>query len=267
MGQVQEQLHVEHRIPPPPNKVHRIPNRHDLLRGERESRHRRLIRYLGPRTPLQKEAPHLTRFFLSVDYIDQQSYVSVKQPTASIYNNDFVGVASYNIFVGIYVATIFGSAFFFDLFWPDRAESPAVKLAWRICSMLAILFTLSSAIAYTVILATRAAYFINVDAATGNRLVKEFGGNNRLVYRENPRAVASVVFLWVGMCATVASTVLLWRSLEYIDANGPKSKVGRERDSAVKEKMVGEDGPAVAVAAPAAVHHGRGDVERGYEGV
>jgi hypothetical protein len=49
-----------------------------------------------------------------------------------MYNNDYVGIGSFNIFVGVFVATIFGAAFFFDLFWPERTESRAVKRAWRV---------------------------------------------------------------------------------------------------------------------------------------
>lgn len=71
-------------------------------------------------------------------------------PGASVYNNDYVGIASYNIFVGIAIATIFGAAFFFDLFWPERYESPAVKLSWKISSVVVILMALADAIAYTV---------------------------------------------------------------------------------------------------------------------
>ncbi|CAI6333806.1 unnamed protein product [Periconia digitata] len=175
------------------------------------------------------------------DYIDQQNYVSGNYPGATVYNNDFVGVASYNIFVGVYVATIFGSAFFFDLFWPERQESPAVKLAWRICSVLACVFTLASALAYTVILVTHSA-IVAPDDPTSRKLLDESGGMP-LTYRKNGRAVASVVFLWVGLCGTIASTVLLWRSLEYIDEFGPKSKAGRKSQEQVakEENDVGID--------------------------
>lgn len=46
-----------------------------------------------------------------------------------VQNNDFVGAASYNIFIGIAVAIIFRSGFFFDLFWPERKETQGVRLA------------------------------------------------------------------------------------------------------------------------------------------
>lgn len=88
---------------------------------------------------------------LQPDYVDQQNSIKGRSGhRAHVHNDDFVGIASYNIFVGIAVATIFGSGFFFDLFWPERYESPAVKLAWKICSVVVSFMALADAIAMTV---------------------------------------------------------------------------------------------------------------------
>lgn len=62
------------------------------------------------------------------------------------HNNDYIGMASYNVFAGVYVAFIFGSAFFFDLFWPERREDRGIKIAWKGCSMMACVFMLASVI-------------------------------------------------------------------------------------------------------------------------
>ena len=67
-----------------------------------------------------------------------------------VQNNDIIGITSYNIFVGIAVATIFGSGFFFDLFWPERMESKAVRLAWKIFSLVVSIMALGDALALTV---------------------------------------------------------------------------------------------------------------------
>jgi len=167
------------------------------------------------------------------DYVSQQDFVAEQNPAATVHNNNFVGIASYNIFVGIYVATIFGSGFFFDLFWPERRESRGVKLAWRICSVFACIFTLSCALAYTYIVATKSAYVTGVNAAETERLLAEYGGSP-LRYRDNGRAIASVVFLWPGMVFTFVSTYLLWHSLAHIDLYGPKSTHARSRDNIAK---------------------------------
>ncbi|OJD32145.1 gpi ethanolamine phosphate transferase 2 [Diplodia corticola] len=199
------------------------------------------------------------------DYVDQQSFVAKHNPDAYVFNNDYIGAASYNIFVGIYVATIFGSGFFFDLFWPERYESPAVKLAWRICSVLACVFALASALTLTIITATHSAYVTGVDAPEATRLLEAYGGSP-MRYRKNGRAIASVVFLWPGFVATVASTVILWMSLSHNDRLGPKSTHAREAEKGFGGAPV-VDGPADTtsdVARPDNVHV-NGD--KTYEGV
>lgn len=114
------------------------------------------------------------------EYIDQQRIVEHLNPMASVYNNDFVGMASYNIFVGIAVAFVFGSAFFFDLFWPERHESEPVRLAWRICAVSVSVMALSSALGMTVITATRSAYVTGVSAAKAAQLLSESKKNPNL---------------------------------------------------------------------------------------
>jgi hypothetical protein len=57
--------------------------------------------------------------------------------SVTILNNDVVGAFSYNDFARVCVAIIFGVAFFFNLFWPERGEISGVRIARRICSVLA----------------------------------------------------------------------------------------------------------------------------------
>jgi SpoU rRNA methylase family enzyme len=95
--------------------------------------------------------PRLLSWLPHTDYVDQQDGISTRSKgKAMVQNNDIIGVMSYNIFIGIAVATIFGSGFFFDLFWPERHESKVVKLAWKISSVVISFMTLADAIAVTV---------------------------------------------------------------------------------------------------------------------
>ncbi|KAI4940839.1 hypothetical protein J4E91_011158 [Alternaria rosae] len=156
------------------------------------------------------------------DYVDQQKFVSKLDRNVMIHNNNFVGIASYNIFVGIFVATIFGAAFFFDLFWPERQESRGVKIAWKVCSVFACMLTLSDALAYTYITASKSAHLTGTDFERGQGLLSQFkkAGETPLAYNKNGRAIASVVFLWPGMIFTFVSTYLLWHSLKHIEDHG-----------------------------------------------
>jgi len=168
------------------------------------------------------------------DYVDQQDFVANRHPKVTVHNDDFIGAASYNIFVGVFVATIFGAGFFFDLFWPERYESPSVKLAWRICAIIAAIFALSSALTMTIIVAMHSAYVSGTDATSAQRYLAEYGGSP-LKYRDNGRAIASVVFIWPGFLGTVASAILLWKSYAHNDALGPKSTHARNAVSGPKD--------------------------------
>ena len=84
------------------------------------------------------------------DYLKQQDFVEKHAVGGAVYNDDFIGIASYNIFSGIYVAFVFGGAFFFDLFFPERREDLGIRIAWRCCAVFATLSTLGDVIALTV---------------------------------------------------------------------------------------------------------------------
>jgi hypothetical protein len=74
-------------------------------------------------------------------------------------------------------------------------------MAWRICSVFACILTIACALAYTVIVATKSAYVTGTDRATAQRELAMYGGSP-LRYKDNGRAIASVVFLWPGMVFT-----------------------------------------------------------------
>ncbi|EIM82715.1 uncharacterized protein STEHIDRAFT_149149 [Stereum hirsutum FP-91666 SS1] len=160
------------------------------------------------------------------DYANQQRFVT-RTSSSSEYNDDFIGIASFNIFVGVFVATIFGAGFFFDLFWPKRHESNAVRLAWKICAILACIMGLADAIALTFIVATRRATIFGPDASEALALLNSSAKvNPALIYRENPRALASVIFIWPGWVSTIGSTFILFRSHKHDERLGPMSREG-----------------------------------------
>ena len=170
-----------------------------------------------------------------------------------MHNDDIVGAASFNIFAGVAVAFIFGSAFFFDLFWPERRESRGVNWAWKICSVAVTVITLASALTMTVIVARNKAYITGVDAATAEQLFRQ-SKDPSSVYRHDPKCVTSVVLMWLGWAATLArlvssfqagfvlssvligdSTCILFASHRHDKQYGPKSTHARTSD---KEKGI-----------------------------
>lgn len=148
MGEVQRFLYVQPGLLLTEDEDDSLPGGYDFLRGFRISWDGYVIRY--DFTIIQTH-PNILMVFLYPDYIDQQDGISTRtQGQAQVQNNDIIGVASFNVFVGIAVATIFGGAFFFDLFWPERIETKAVRLWWKICAVTISIFTLAAALALTV---------------------------------------------------------------------------------------------------------------------
>lgn len=165
------------------------------------------------------------------DYVDQQSGIQSRSPIpVQVHNNSYIGIASYNIFVGIAVATIFGSGFFFDLFWPERVESPSVKLAWKMSAVLVSFAALADSIAMTVIVATQRVTISGVSFEQGEELFRGNGKPNP-VYRRNAYCVASCVVLWPGMVFSFVSAYIMWISINHNKIHGPKSSKFRGETS------------------------------------
>lgn len=86
----------------------------------------------------------------------QQSHLE-QSLIASIYNNDYIGIASYNILVGTTIAIVLGVSLVLDSICLERRESSAVKTAWKVCVTLVSIMVLADALAFTVIVATKQA--------------------------------------------------------------------------------------------------------------
>jgi len=173
------------------------------------------------------------------DYVDLRDGISTRTAgRAQTHCRAIVGVLSYNIFIGIAVATIFGSAFFFDLFWPERSESRSVKTAWKASSVIVSFMALADAIALTVIVATRHAYITGVSLAEAAALFRQNGPPNP-VYRRNAHCVASAVLLWLGVVGSFASTYIMWKSLVHNEKFGPKSATYRSKSEEGRVDMEG----------------------------
>ena len=125
---------------------------------------------------------------------------TISKNRVKVYDNDYVGAGSYNIFAGVFVAFIFGAAFFFDLFWPERKESRGVRIAWKTCGVLATCFHLASALTLTIITATHRSHLKGQEPQGTHYWVHQYSKASEapLVYKHNARAIAAVVFVWLG---------------------------------------------------------------------
>lgn len=143
------------------------------------------------------------------DYVDEQKLVQKLNPSAYNYNNDYVGAASFNIFAGVFTAFIFGAAFFFDLFWPMRHEDRGIRIAWKGCGVASVVFVLASALELTIITARNSGYVDGVSPSEAEELLRQYKKYSitPLRYKDNGRALAAVVFVWLGFVFTFARYV------------------------------------------------------------
>lgn len=145
------------------------------------------------------------------DYIDQQNSLQKRFPGIDVYNDDFVGIASYNVFVGVFAAFVFGAAFFFDLFFPERYEPRWVQNLWMGCAIFTCLAATGDALGYTIILCLKGEH-INYYLPDDPELRKDIErahNSTPILYRHSGRAIASVVFLWLGWACAIARYVTL----------------------------------------------------------
>ncbi|KAL4816191.1 hypothetical protein BDW67DRAFT_175680 [Aspergillus spinulosporus] len=183
------------------------------------------------------------------DYLNQQSYIQGQHPGVKIHNNSFIGAFSYNIFVGVAVAFIFGAAFFFDLFWPERHECKHVRISWKISAVVVTVMMLSSALTITCIGALHDAVVTGTDRETAQTYRLEFSKRPSYTYRENPKVIAAVVLAWPGWVFCVISTIVLFMSQKHDDKYGPKSNYGRsQEDGSIVADKEGRTSPESMVA-------------------
>lgn len=140
------------------------------------------------------------------DYVDQQSDLQRRFPGIDVWNDDYVGIASFNIFVGVFAAIVFGAGFFFDLFFPDRYEPRWMQRIWMGGAIFSCVAGLGDALAYTVILALHGLRISNINENDPALVQTLRGDHNKtpVLYKDSGRAVASVVFLWIGWVCAVA---------------------------------------------------------------
>lgn len=140
------------------------------------------------------------------DYLDQQNALQRQFPGINVYNNDYIGIASFNIFVGVFAAIVFGAGFFFDLFFPDRYEPRWVQNMWMGGAIFSSIAGLGDALAYTVILCLHHEKLTNYDTNDPVLIEALDKAHNKtpILYKRSGRAIASVVFLWIGWVCAVA---------------------------------------------------------------
>lgn len=80
--------------------------------------------------------------------------------TASVYANDILSAEITAIVFCVFVATVFGANFFFNLFWPRRVYPQWVYRAYEVSAVVITLGVFAAALSSTVIVARNEAYVV-----------------------------------------------------------------------------------------------------------
>jgi len=149
-------------------------------------------------------------------YLQIQNIVEEYQRGASYYNNDIVGVAGLTIFAGVYTATVFGTMFFFLLFWPALPESRLWSRIKYTGSIFATVAVFAAALASTIVVATHHAYLIPSATGSFEDLQTKFAqARPPYYYRHYDYAIGWLVLMWIGWIFTALSTVYVFRAARF----------------------------------------------------
>ncbi|OJJ77930.1 hypothetical protein ASPBRDRAFT_25544 [Aspergillus brasiliensis CBS 101740] len=125
-------------------------------------------------------------------------------PKAIIHDTGILATTSYHIFTTILTSvTLITTTFLFPRI---------IGIKWiqkTLLTSLATLLLTTSLLAYTIILATRKVSFGDVGPHVTVYLDEGVGGEKRLVYRDDGRAVAGLVLGWVGWLGMIIVCGLL----------------------------------------------------------
>jgi len=153
-------------------------------------------------------------------YLQLQKDVTAYQPGASLFNNDIVGVAAFTIFAGVYTATVFGTMFFFLLFWPALSETVVWYRIKATGAIFAVLAVFGAAISSTIVIATHKAYLIPSPTGDFGALQAAFSHPQPpYAYKDYRFVYPWLVLTWVGWLFTIWSTVLLFKASRFHLAN------------------------------------------------
>jgi len=133
-----------------------------------------------------------------------------------LYNNDIIGVGAFTIFAGVYTATVFGTMFFFLLFWPSLSETVMWFRIKATGAIFAILAVFGAALSSTIVIATHKAYLIPSPSGDFDSLQAAFSHPRPpYVYKSFSYVYPWLVLTWIGWLFTIWSTHLLFKASRY----------------------------------------------------
>lgn len=136
-----------------------------------------------------------------------------------VFNNDIYAAQCLTIIFCVLVATIFGTDFFFLLFFPRRRYPNWYHVAKKALAVGVTLGMLAASIMSTIVIATHTSFVEGPDPDDIATLVNRFR-HPPMVYRRWDVNIAWLVLLWIAFVATVASTILMFIASKHDKQHG-----------------------------------------------
>ena len=85
-----------------------------------------------------------------LDLRKQKRHIQSAHPGADVLYGDIIAILAVHIVITTVVSWFFTAAFFADLFWPERPQTAASRLKWKIGALVALGSVLADAVAFNV---------------------------------------------------------------------------------------------------------------------
>ncbi|TFK35283.1 hypothetical protein BDQ12DRAFT_612085 [Crucibulum laeve] len=161
-------------------------------------------------------------------YEDHQDNIErFSQFRAQVHNNDIIAAEVLTIVFCVFVATLFGADFFFLVFWPRRVYPRWYDKTKRVLAVGITMGVAAAALMSTIVIAKHSERITGVPEDTAGQYA-EFFFRPPLRYRSWAVNIAYVVLLWLGLLATIASTVVMFMASAHDSQYGaePREPVG-----------------------------------------
>jgi len=165
-----------------------------------------------------------------------QGYSQSLGGSALLHNNDIIAAECITIVFCVFVATIFGTDFFFLVFFPRRAYAGWYNVARRACAVILSIGVLAAALMSSVVVARHSAFISNSNPQEVEQLVGLYY-RPPLHYASWPTNIAYVVLLWIGWVCTVISTIYMFIAVRHDQRFGTTPFVGEGEKPSMRTRV------------------------------
>ncbi|KUJ07501.1 uncharacterized protein LY89DRAFT_789598 [Mollisia scopiformis] len=162
-------------------------------------------------------------------------------PNATIKSTNIVYAIAGNTAAALLVSVLFGTAVFFELFWPEREESTFFQWCVKLAAACTAIFQAASASALTYIVVKKGIEIHGVSAADEASIRANWSGP-ALEYKHDTLALVVIAFSFIQLVFNTWSVLVMWKAYAHNNKYGPfkhHERKGRGSETASLELSTG----------------------------